>query len=122
MSHLQVMTNYVINYESDVKCQSGARSLPRPEQPVTRIPQPRQDVAVLVQLAVQRRGEDRHVGMVFEHAARALGRRHETEKPDALRAGVLERAHGVHGRAPRREPPIEPAGAPRAAPPGELAL
>src|SRR5438445_12645576 len=100
MSHLPYMTNYVINYESDVKCQSARRALARPEQPVPRIPQPREDVAVLVQLAVERRGEDRHVGVVLEHAARALGRRHETEKPDALRAGVLERAHGVHGRAP----------------------
>src|SRR5437879_4478632 len=43
--------------------------LPGPEQPVPRIPQPRQDVAVLVQLAVERGGEDRHVGVVLEHAA-----------------------------------------------------
>src|SRR5207253_10307543 len=100
MSHLPYMTNYVINYESDVKCQSARRALPGPEQPVPRIPQPRQDVAVLVQLAVERGGEDRHVGVVLEHVAHALGRRDETVEPDALGAGVLERAHGAHGRAP----------------------
>src|SRR2546430_11956148 len=107
MSHLSYMTNYVINYKSDVKCQLGVAPLARPEQPVPRIAQSRQDVAVLVQLAVQRRGEDRDVGVVLQHAARAFGRRDEAEEADALRAGVLERAHGVHGRAARGEHRIE---------------
>src|ERR1051325_9653618 len=73
--------------------------LPRPEQPVARVPQPRQDVAVLVQLAVERRGEDRHVGVVLEHAARALRRRHQAEKPAELRAGVLPQPEVMDLRA-----------------------
>ena len=86
------MTNYVINYESDVKCQSARRALPGPEQPVPRIPQPRQDVAVLVQLAVERGGEDRHVGVVLEHVARALGRRHEIDDTQELNYRAIARA------------------------------
>src|SRR5438445_736404 len=91
-----------------------------PEQPVSRIPQPRQNVAVRVQLAVKRRGEDRDVGVRLEHAAHALGGGDEAEEPDALRAGVLERAHGVHGGAAGREHRIEHEEVARVAPFGNL--
>src|SRR5205823_7128266 len=88
-----IMTNCVIIYRCDKNCQpllTGA------EQPVPRIAQPGQDVALRVQLAVERRGEHRDVAVGLEHAAHALGSGDQAEEPDALRAGVLERAHGVH--------------------------
>src|SRR3989449_9783398 len=68
---------------------------------------PRQDVAAVVELAVERGGEDGDVGVGLEHAAHALGRRDETQEADALGAGVLERAHGVCRRAAGREHGIE---------------
>src|SRR5256886_6133395 len=91
----------------DVKCHPRRRALPGAEQPIARIPQPRQDVAAVVELAVERGGEDGDVGVGLEHAAHALGRRDETQEADALGAGVLERVYGVRRRAAGREHGIE---------------
>src|SRR2546428_6149053 len=101
------MTNYVIIYYCDIKCQLSRCALSRAEQAIAGIPEPRQDVAVVVELAVERGGEDGDVGVGLEHATHALGRRDEAEEADTLGAGVLERAHGVRRRAAGREHGIE---------------
>src|SRR2546422_7603385 len=54
---------------------------------------PRQDVAAVVELAVERGGEDGDVGVGLEHAAHALGRRDETQEADALGPGVRSEEH-----------------------------
>src|SRR5256885_6421654 len=107
MSHQLYMTNYVITYKYDVKCQPGGRGLPGAEQAIARVPQPGQDVAVLVELAVERGGEDGDIGVGLEHAPHALGRGDEAEEADALGAGVLERVYGVRRRAAGREHGVE---------------
>src|SRR2546427_4635329 len=101
------MTNYVIIYYCDIKCQLSRCALSRAEQAIAGIPEPRQDVAVVVELAVERGGEDGDVGVGLEHAAHALRRRHETQEADALGTGMLERADGIRRRAAGREHGIE---------------
>src|SRR5204862_3742666 len=101
------MTNYVITYRCDIKCQLYRCALSGAEQAIAGIPEPRQDVTVVVELAVERGGEDGDVGVGLEHAAHALGRRDETQEADALGAGVLERVYGVRRRAAGREHGIE---------------
>src|SRR5438094_4421920 len=101
------MTNYVITYRCDIKCQLYRCALSGAEQAIAGIPEPRQDVTVVVELAVERGGEDGDVGVGLEHAAHALGRRDETQEADALGASVLERAHGIRRRAAGREHGIE---------------
>src|SRR6266550_542180 len=107
MSHLVDMTNYVTIYQYDVKCQTHRCALSGAEQPIAPVCQPRQDVAVVVELAVERGGEDGDVGVGLEHAPHALGRGDEAEEADPLGAGVLERAHGVRRRAAGGEHGIE---------------
>src|SRR6267143_5421826 len=77
------------------------------EQAIARVPEPRQDVAVVVELAVERGGEDGDVGVGFEHATHALGRRDEAEEADALGARMLERFYGVRRRAASGEHGVE---------------
>src|SRR5436853_5272640 len=101
------MTNYVITYRCDIKCQLYRCALSGAEQAIAGIPEPRQDVTVVVELAVERGGEDGDVGVGLEHATHALGRRDEAKEADALGAGVLERAHGGRRRAAGREHGIE---------------
>src|SRR5256884_4066985 len=101
------MTNYVITYRCDIKCQLYRCALSGAEQAIAGIPEPRQDVTVVVELAVERGGEDGDVGVGLEHATHALGRGDEAEEPDALGAGVLERVYGVRRRAAGREHGVE---------------
>src|SRR5207247_10992744 len=99
------MTICVIKYQCDDKCQLA---LPGPEQPVPRVPQPGEDIAVVVQLAVERRGEDGHVGVRPEHAPHPLGGRDQAEEADPLGARVL-RAF----TASTAEPPVASIGSSR---------
>src|SRR2546430_14214838 len=94
-------------YTTLFRSQPRRRALPGAEEAIARIPQSRQDVAAVVELAVERGGEDGDVGVGLEHAAHALGRRDETQEADALGAGVLERAHGGRRRAAGRRQGVE---------------
>src|SRR5437899_13104462 len=101
------MRKYVMIYYCEIKCQLSRCAFWRAEQASAGIAGTGQDVAVVVELAVERGGEDGDVGVGLEHAAHALGRRDETQEADALGAGVLERVHGVCRRAAGREHGIE---------------
>src|SRR5437899_3764880 len=101
------MRKYVMIYYCEIKCQLSRCAFWRAEQASAGIAGTGQDVAVVVELAVQRGGEDGDVGVGLEHATHAFGRRDQAEEADALGARVLERAHGVRRRAARREHGIE---------------
>ena len=78
------------------------------EQPVARVAQAGQDVALLVELAVERGGEDRHVGMGLEHrAGRPSGAATRQRKRIRRAPAVLERAHRGHRRAAGGEHRVE---------------
>ena len=62
----------------------------RSEQPIARVAEPGQDVALRVQLAVERGAVHDDVGVRAGEALDALGRRDEAHEPDARRAGALE--------------------------------
>src|SRR3989441_5481235 len=85
----------------------AAAALPGAEQAIARVPQPRQDVAVVIELAVERGGEDGDVGVGLEQVTHAVGRGDEAEEADALGAGVLERVYGVRRRAAGGEHGVE---------------
>ncbi len=55
-------------------------------------PRPGQDVAELVELAVERGGEDGDVGVRLEHSRHPFRGRHEAEEADPAGAGLAERA------------------------------
>jgi hypothetical protein len=74
-----------------------AAALLRPEQPVPRVPQPRHDVAVVVQPAVDGRGEDGHVRVVLLHVGNALGRGHQADEADGAWRRLLQPLHRGHG-------------------------
>src|SRR5216110_1122494 len=95
------MTNYVITYRCDIKCQLYRCALSGAEQAIAGIPEPRQDVTVVVELAVERGGEDGDVGVGLEHATHALGRRDEAKEADALGAACLSAL-----TASAAEPPV----------------
>ena len=76
-------------------------SLLRPEDPIARVAESRQDVAMRIELAIERRGDDGHVGMCRVEASYALGGGDEAEEGEAGRARALERRRRVH-RAPTR--------------------
>src|SRR5262245_39192030 len=60
------------------------------EQPVAGVAQPRDDVAVVVEVGVDRRGDDRHVGMRGVHLLDALGRGEQADVAQRLRAELLD--------------------------------
>lgn len=62
----------------------------RPEQPVSCVTESGQDVAVLIELAVETRGEHGHVGMVACQSGDTLGGGDETEEANARGACALE--------------------------------
>src|SRR4051794_13286666 len=94
-----------VTYLSRLK---GERSeVPRAEQPVAGIAKAGQDVAVLVELAVERGGEDMHLGMRLEHQPHPLGGGHDREEPDPPRSRAPERPDCGHRRAPGGEHRVE---------------
>src|SRR5437899_6719012 len=101
------MRKYVMIYYCEIKCQLSRCAFWRAEQASAGIAGTGQDVAVVIELAVERGGEDGDVGVGLEHATHALGRGDEAEEPDALGAGVLERVYGVRRRAAGREHGVE---------------
>src|SRR5687768_1025175 len=78
-----------------------------PEEAVARVAEAGKDVALVVQLAVERGGEDGDVGVHLEHAGDALGRGHDAEEADAARAGLPERADRGDRRAAGGEHRVE---------------
>src|SRR5258708_1668698 len=78
-----------------------------PEDPVPRVPQPGQNVTLRVELAIERGGVHRHVGVGIEHRLDPLRRRDEAEKPDPGGARGTQLAHRRRRRAPGGEHRIE---------------
>src|SRR5690606_38334424 len=68
----------------------------RPEDSVTRIAQPRNDVAVFIQVTVDRCRIDVHVRVILLDLGDALGRRHENQGAHIAAAGLLEQVDGGH--------------------------
>src|SRR5512141_3248533 len=66
------------------------RSSARAEEAVARVAQAGQDVARRAELAIERGGEDRDVGVRVEHALHPFRRRDQAEEADAAGAGMLE--------------------------------
>src|SRR4029077_18057195 len=83
------------------------RALSGPEEPVSGVAEARQDVALVVQLPVEGRGEHRDVGVGGEHRLYAGGRGHKTEEPDPRSAGLFQGRHRGHRRAARGEHGVE---------------
>src|SRR2546425_12775670 len=81
---------------SAMRC--ARRSSFRPEDPVAGIAEPRPDVAVVVQLAIDRRRVDRHVGVRLLKRRDALRPRHEADEADRTRMRFLQSVHGRHRR------------------------
>src|SRR5260221_10176588 len=74
------------------------RALTGAKDPVSGVAQARQDVAVLVELAVEGGGVDRDVGVRRQHLLHAGRRRDDAEEADRARARLLERGARVGGR------------------------
>ena len=70
-------------------------------------PRPGRIYPIVVELAVERGGENMHVGVGVQHPLHPRRRGHDREEADPPRAGVLERAHGGDGRSARRQHRIE---------------
>src|SRR5687767_14124762 len=56
--------------------------LPRPENPVSRTPEPGEDVTHRVELAIERRREDRNGGVGGQHGLDTLRSGDQAQKPD----------------------------------------
>src|SRR5262245_2450386 len=79
----------------------------RAEETISRVAETREDVTVVVELAVERCGVDGDVGMRLQHAADALGGCDEAEEADTTGAGPTERARRGDGGAAGREHRVE---------------
>src|SRR5688500_9870536 len=77
------------------------------EEAVARVAEAGSDVPVLVQLPVERRGENLHVRVLVQHLADPFGRRHQTHEADPMGVSRLERANGSGGRATGSEHRVE---------------
>src|SRR5215204_190039 len=66
----------------------------RSEDPVPGIAEPRQDIAMIVQLAIDRGRIDGDIGMRSLERADALGTGHETDEADRARLGFLQPLDG----------------------------
>src|ERR671916_3342096 len=77
----------------------GRSSAVGAEDAVARVAQPWPDVAVVVELAVHGRGEDRDVGVRLLQRGHTLGRRHQAHEPQPPRAGALEPRDRLRGAA-----------------------
>src|SRR2546422_3690382 len=78
-----------------------------PEQPVPGVAQPGEDVALGIELPIERGGVDGDVGVGGEHRPPPFRGGDETEKADTLRPRLLQGAHRVHRRAAGGEHGIE---------------
>src|SRR6478752_973660 len=68
------------------------------EDAIARIAEPRQDVAVFIELPIDRRGVDRHRGVRFGHRGDALGAGQQADELDRLRGMLPEPVHRGHRR------------------------
>src|SRR5687768_18186702 len=75
------------------------RSAVGAEDAVARVAQPGADVAVAVELAVERGGDDRDLRMGLAQGRDALRRGHEADHVDAPRARALEARDGLRRAA-----------------------
>ena len=73
-----------------VRLGDSSDPLPGTEQPVTGVAESGKDVADLVQLPIERRGQDGHIGMLGREAGDPFRRGYEAEKAYARGAGALE--------------------------------
>src|SRR4051794_34536148 len=80
---------------------ASARCLLRAIKAVTRIPQARDDVAAVVELAVDRGGVDHDVRMLSMEALDSLRRRDEADQVDRAGPRVLDRCDRCGGGVPR---------------------
>src|SRR6185295_13229174 len=85
----------------------GCSELAGAEQAVAGVAQARQDVALRVELAVERGREDVDVRVRLEQPPHALGRGDDREEADAPGSGALEGAHRRHRRAARGQHRVE---------------
>ena len=79
----------------------------RAEQSIAGVAESGEDVAVLVELAVECGSKDRHVGVSFAKARDAFRRGDKTEELDPLCTGALERRDRARGASAGREHWIE---------------
>src|SRR5438309_10452435 len=75
----------------------------RAEQPVPRVPQPGEDEAVLVELAVEGAGVHGDIRVRGEHGLHTLGGGAEAEEAHTRGPRPLERLHSGDGRSAGRE-------------------
>ena len=78
------------------------------EDPVARIAQAGEDVAVLVELPIDRRRVDRNFGMRFAERADAFGTRDEADHAHRARPCFLEALYRGNGRIAGREHRVRP--------------
>ena len=62
----------------------------RAEQAITGVAKSWQDIAVFIELTVERGANDRHIRVCGVDSRYADGRRNDAEKADALRTGAFE--------------------------------
>src|SRR3954469_661751 len=87
----------------DTRAPASARAV----EPVARVPETGDDEAVLVEPAVDGRGDDVDVGMIRVNVIDPLGRGDETDQHHRARAGVLDGLEGRDARVAGREHRIE---------------
>lgn len=85
----------VINY-----AQKAGTVVLSPEYPVTGVPEPGEDVAVVVQLPVEGGGVDRDIGMGGGQGGYPFRGGDQTEELDALRSVPLDDVEGGDGASP----------------------
>src|SRR5450759_4267488 len=83
------------------------RALPRTEQTIASVAKTRQNIAVLIQLAIESSAVHNYIRMCLSETAYALRRGHEAEKANTRCAGVLEGRHGRSGAPASRQHGIE---------------
>src|SRR5690606_13920354 len=92
-----------VNPISTHACESRGAWLLRAEHAVPRVPQTRHDVALLVQVLVDRCGVEGYLGMDFVKVRDTFARRHQTHELDRLRPGLLNAVHGGYSRISGRQ-------------------
>lgn|GEM_PF-4857766 len=79
----------------------------RAEQAITGVAKSWQDIAVLIELTVERGANDRYIRVCGVDSRYADRRRNDAEKTDALRPSALERINRGHSATAGREHRIE---------------
>ena len=68
----------------------------RAEYPVARIPETGNNISVVIQVLIQRRAVDLHVGMGFRQGVEPLRRRDNAHKFDGFRLALFNLRNRVH--------------------------